>query len=50
MTPTPLTEKERDIARILRMMMGSDTDHDECTTYMAPEYAAVWEKMKNGSE
>ena len=50
MTPTPLTEKERDIADFLRMMMASSSSHGpECEMHLCAEYAAVWDKMQKGS-
>ena len=46
----PLSEEERAMASILRVMMANPTGRVECVTYLAPEYQAVWEKMQNGSK
>ena len=47
--PTPLTEKERRIANILRMMMGTDEPNPDETNFLMPAYADVWRKMQQGS-
>jgi hypothetical protein len=49
MDATPLSEEERRMASILFKMMGPGM-HDNCDIGLNAAYAAVWAKMKNGSQ
>jgi hypothetical protein len=45
-----LTERERAVARMLNMMMGSvENKGSECEANLNEEFAAVWHKMQQGA-